>query len=532
MRTAALAVVLLLASRESVSGAPEIESDTPASTVVVDGRTLFTVVAPPGRGVTAEARALSIAQRIEEAALDSLLADPTVTARKEEDGISLMAGRHLLMLVRPSDAAQQGLSPERHVELAAPIIERAIRDYRAERQGWRLARSAGGASLIVVALLVLLFVYSRLYRRLSLRVLVGTRRRLEEVEGALSGAIEVSSMRTALALALSTVNAFVWIVALAFCLEACLALFPQTRGFAVDSLRSIMAPLAATARALLASIPALVFVAVVVIAARILLRINDAVFQRIEAGRRVVEGFPPEWARPTRRLLSIVIVAAAVVMAFPYIPGSGSEAFKGISILLGVLVSLGSSSVVSNFLSGLLLMYMRVLRHGEIVRIGDTLGTVIESGLLVTRLRTLRETEVAIPNLTILNAKVTNHSRSGRALLPTAVTIGYSAPWRQVEAMLENAAAATEGILRDPKPFVVQSGLEDFYVRYELWVALADPWDLPRTMARLHRNIQDEFNAHGVQIMSPHYMTDPSTPAVVPRESWHLAPAPGSPDSR
>ena len=219
-------------------------------------------------------------------------------------------------------------------------------------------------------------------------------------------------------------------------------------------------------------------------------------------------------------------------MAFPYIPGSGSEAFKGITILLGVLVSLGSSSVVSNFLSGILLMYMRVLHRGDVVRIGDTLGTVLESGLMVTRLRTLRETEIAIPNLTILNAQVTNHSRSGRALLPTAVTIGYGAPWRQVEALLEKAAAATEGLLADPRPFVVQSGLEDFYIRYELWVSPADPWDLPRTMARLHRNIQDEFNAHGVQILSPHYMTDPREPAIVPKDRWHLppaaAPAPGA----
>jgi len=159
------------------------------------------------------------------------------------------------------------------------------------------------------------------------------------------------------------------------------------------------------------------------------------------------------------------------------------------------------------------------------VRIGDTLGTVLESGLMVTRLRTLRETEIAIPNLTILSAQVTNHSRSGHALLPTAVTIGYNAPWRQVEALLERAAAATDGVQAEPKPFVVQSGLEDFYIRYELWFAPADPWDLPRTMARLHRNIQDEFNAHDVQIMSPHYMTDPSTPAVVPKDRWHLPPA-------
>ena len=520
-----LALVIALAGIGVARGADELEPRAPARPVIVDGRVLFAVVAPPGRGVSAEARAQAIARRIEEAALDQAFGVPVVTAREEADGVSLMAGAHLLMLVRPSDAEQMGLSMDRYVELTKPVLEQAMRDYRFERRGTNLARAAGGAALIVALLAGVLALYSRAYRRLKWYVLRGTSRRLEEVEGALSGAIQVSRMRAALLHGLRAVNALAWLTAIALALEACLALFPQTRGFAADSLRLIMAPLADTARALVASIPSLVFVAVVILATRVLLRILGAVFHRIETGRQVVEGFPPEWARPTRRLVSIAVVAAAAVTAFPYIPGSGSEAFKGISILLGVVVSLGSSSVVSNFLSGILLMYMRVLHKGDIVRIGDTLGTVLESGMMVTRLRTLRETEVAIPNLTILNSQVTNHSRSGHTLLPTAVTIGYGAPWRQVEALLEKAAAATEGLLADPRPFVVQSGLEDFYIRYELWVSPADPWDLPWTMARLHRNIQDEFNAHGVQILSPHYMTDPQAPAIVPKEQWHLPPA-------
>ena len=522
---ALLTVVVSLAGLGTARGDDELEPSATARPVVVDGRVLFTVVAPPGKGIGAEARAEAIARRVEEAALDQAFGVPEVSAREEADGVSLTAGGHLLMLARPSDAAHMGLSMERYVELTKPLLERAMKDYRQERRGASLARSAGGAALIAAALAGLLLLYSRLYRRLQWYVLRGTLRRLEEVGGALSDAIEVSRMRAALAHTLSALNAFVWVVALAVGVEACLALFPQTRSFATDSLRLILAPLAETGRALVASIPSLVFVAVVILATRLLLRILDAAFQRIETGRQVVEGFPAEWARPTRRLATIAVVAAATVIAFPYIPGSGSEAFKGISILLGVLVSLGSSSVVSNFLSGILLMYMRVFHKGDIVRIGDALGTVLESGLMVTRLRTLRETEVAIPNMTILSAQVTNHSRSGHALVPTAVTIGYGAPWRQVEALLEKAATATDGILDDPRPFVVQSGLEDFYIRYELWVSPADPWDLPRTMARLHRNIQDEFNAHGVQILSPHYMTDPKDPAIVPREQWHLSPA-------
>jgi small-conductance mechanosensitive channel len=525
LRAGLAALFLALAVPALAPAADETEPPSTAQPVVLDGRVLFTVTAPSDRGVSAEARAAAIAQRLELAAADATLRQVAVTPRPEADGVSFWAGKHLLLIVRPSDAAHAGVTLERYVELLTPILEQAIRDYRSERRGARLARAGGAAALILAGLGLLLAVYSRLYRWVRLRVLLGSWRRLSQVEGALAGAIEVSRMRRALAYALSALNALVWIVAVTGALEACLALFPYTRAFAAESFRLIVAPLADTGRAIVASIPSLIFVAVLVLATRIVLRVLDAVFQSIESGRRVVEGFPAEWARPTRRLVTIVVLAAAAVVAFPYIPGSGSEAFKGISILLGVLVSLGSTSVVSNFLSGLMLMYMRVLHKGDIVRIGDTIGTVVESGLMVTRLRTLRETEIAIPNLNLLNAQVTNHSRSGTALVPTAVTIGYGAPWRQVEALLERAAAATEGIRAEPVPFVVQSGLEDFYVRYELWVAPADPWDLPRTMARLHRNIQDEFNAHGVQIMSPHYMTDPATPAVVPRAHWHLPPA-------
>jgi small-conductance mechanosensitive channel len=315
------------------------------------------------------------------------------------------------------------------------------------------------------------------------------------------------------------------LVTIAVTVEICLSLFPQTRGYAAQALGRVMQPLADTGRAILGSIPSLVFIAVVAVVARVVLRIFAGVFGQLEQGTRAIAGFYPEWARPTHRIVSIFVIVAAVVIAFPYIPGSESAAFKSISILLGVVVSLGSSSAVSSFINGLLLTYMRVLRAGDVVRIGDVLGVVVESGLVVTRVRTLQETEVAIPNQTIMSGQVVNYSKTGVAVVPTAVTIGYDAPWRQVQAMLELAAAQTEGLRREPAPFVLQSELADFYVRYELWVALADPRQLPRVMAALHANIQDQFNEHGVQIMSPHYMGDPAKPAVVPRERWHTPPA-------
>ncbi len=526
--TLSLVLWLILAAFSAPSAqdtAPDVEEGPQGCPVVLDGHVLFEVVRPAGSRFSADERAAAISARLVAVARDRSLAVPDVRAVAEENGLSLFAGSRLILLVRPEDAAHHGVTLERYAELLPPILERAIADYRAARTAPRLLLACGEAGLVLLVTALALLLYSRLYRRLRTFILTGTGRQLAQVEEALSTSVGLDRVRAALAVALSTTNALVWLAVLAAATNLGLSFFPQSRGFSSQMLGLVAAPLTQTGRALIASIPSLIFVAVVITVTRVLLHLNEGVFGQIERGKVAIAGFYPEWARPTRRIVSILLIVGGAVVAFPYIPGSDTAAFKSISILLGVVVSLGSTSVVSNFLNGLLLTYMRAFRVGDVVRIGDTLGTVLESGTMVTRLRTLHETEIELPNVVVMNGQVTNYSRTGTHLVSTAVTIGYGTPWRQVQAMLELAAAQTDGIRRDPAPFVLQSGLEDFYIRYELWVALDDPWQLPRVMAALHANIQDQFNQHGVQIMSPHYMADPPRPAVVPRDQWHLPPA-------
>ncbi len=525
MRCARAVLLLAMLAGLGSASAQDLPEASEACPVVLDGRVLFDVTGIEGSGFTAEQRAEVIAARLVEIAEDRSLAQTQVRAVAEADSVSVYVGDRLVLLARASDAAHHGVTLERYGKLLSPILEKAISDYRVERSAPRMLRSFAIAAAVLLGAAVLLVLYSRLYRRVRAWAIRGTGRQLEQVEKALSSTVRLVQLRAVLALALSTLNALAWLVVLAATVDVILSLFPQSRIFSEQMLALVSSPLVDTGRAIIASIPSLIFVAVVVVATRVLLQLNEGVFGQIESGTRVIQGFYPEWARPTRRIISIALIVAGVVVAFPYIPGSDTAAFKSISILLGVVVSLGSSSVVSNFLNGLLLTYMRAFRVGDVVRIGDTLGTVLESGTMVTRLRTLRETELVIPNVAIMSGKVTNYSASGVPLVSTAVTIGYNTSWRQVQAMLELAAAETEGIQCDPAPFVLQSGLEDFYIRYELWVALEDPWQLPRVMAMLHANIQDQFNEHGVQIMSPHYMLDPPQPAVVPKEQWRLPPA-------
>ncbi|MHB9796224.1 mechanosensitive ion channel family protein [Pseudomonas sp. MT3] len=244
-----------------------------------------------------------------------------------------------------------------------------------------------------------------------------------------------------------------------------------------------------------------------------------------------------ETLQPTTRLTSLAIWLFALVMAYPYLPGSGTEAFKGVSVLIGLMISLGASSVIGQAAAGLILTYSRTLRAGEFVRIGEHEGTVTEVGMFNTTIRTGLGEVLTLPNSMITGSVTKNYSRivHGQGyVVDTVVTIGYDTPWRQVEAMLIEAARRTEGILEKPAPHVFQTALSDFYPEYRL-VAQAIPSE-PRPRAELlsvlHANIQDVFNEYGVQIMSPHYLADPHQPKWVPREQWYSAPArpPGGDD--
>ena len=216
----------------------------------------------------------------------------------------------------------------------------------------------------------------------------------------------------------------------------------------------------------------------------------------------VLADFPSEWADPTRRIIRALLMALGVVVAFPYLPASSSPAFTGVSVFLGILLSLASSSALSNIIAGLVLTYTRAFRLGDRVQIGDTYGDIVDMSTLVTKVRTIRNEEVTIPNGVVLGNSVTNYTRQAKTLgliLHTRVTIGYDVPWRTVHGLLVDAALATPGVLPDPRPFVWQTSLNDFYVTYEINASTGSPHDAPAIYADLHSRIQDAFFAAGVE---------------------------------
>jgi len=275
--------------------------------------------------------------------------------------------------------------------------------------------------------------------------------------------------------------------------------------------------------AIVAYLPDLLVVVVVILLARMVLHLLKVVFDGIAANRIRVPGFYPEWSGTSYSLLRILIIALTLVIVFPYLPGSGSPAFQGVSIFLGVLFSLGSTSAVANVVAGIVITYTRAFKIGDRVKISNTEGDVIERSTFVTRLRTPKNVEVSIPNASVLSNHIINFSSQAKQkglTLHTKITIGYDVPWPKVHELLLQAAGKTKLVEKEPAPYVLQTALSDFYVEYELNATTREPSGKQRIYSDLHANILNAFNAAGIEIMSPHYQArrDGSSPALPPSE--------------
>jgi small-conductance mechanosensitive channel len=499
--------------------------------VVVDGVELFKV-----RGVQAypaAKRAALIEQRIEAFAENPALSPQALTITETAEGSQIAAGNQILLTVFDADARLEQVRRTLLARIYVTRISEAIETYRRDRTSEYLLRSTGHALLATLALVVFLWLGKRAVRRID-RELDG------RVKEQLTG-LEARSMRIVSANhlwnALRNVRQFVWamatLIAVVLYLDYVLHLFPWTRLFAARLWTLLLDPLRSMGENVLATIPDLIFLVILVVVTRYILKTIKLFFAALAEGTMPLEHFEREWAWPTYRLVRFFVVAFALVVAYPYIPGSQSDAFKGISLFIGVIFSLGSSSVISNMIAGYTMIYRRAFRVGDRVQVEQHIGDVIEARLLVTHLRTPKNEEIVIPNSVILSNSIVNYStlaREGRLILHTTVGIGYETPWRQVEAMLLLAADRTEGLLKEPKPFVLQKQLGSFDVSYEINVYCDDAQAMNRLYTQLHRNILDQFNEYGVQIMTPAYEGDPEDVKVVPRDQWYAAPA-AAPDA-
>jgi small-conductance mechanosensitive channel len=451
-----------------------------------------------------------------------------VTTKPFSEGLLVQIGDQWMFVITPGDLDPlAGETPEEAGARAVRNLTTALGEIEESRKAETFLRGGG---YTVAATLILLLVLagigrSRRWLKTHLADVVGPRLKLlaiggftQHIEGII---LFLGGLVGLTAWALSLFSLYLW-------LDFSFMQFPYTRPWGEQLHDYMTSGIKAIALTIVDFVPGLVIVAVIFFITRFLARIGRLFFDAIESGRVSVPGLYAETAQPTRRIVTVILWLFSLVMMYPYLPGSDSDAFKGVSVFVGLLLSIGSAGTVNQAVSGLMLMYSRALRVGDYVQIGETEGTVVTLGMFSTRIRTPKGEIVSLPNAVIVGTTTKNYSReeeTGGVILATTVTIGYNAPWRQVHAMLIEAAGRTQGLLKDPAPFVRQRSLSDFYVEYMLGARIAEPRKRIAVLDTLHRNIQDVFNEFGVQILSPHYEADPAEKVWVPKENWYEAPA-------
>lgn len=470
-----------------------------------------------------------------EAVIDEMLGgtdDTYVSLDTIQDSYLVLIGDRRAFIVTPKDVESSGSSVRQAAEDAAGRLRQVVEETR-EARSFRFLLTAGGLSagatlLFITMLRVIAYCRRRLLSWLPTRM----RRHASTLKIGQTPLVDTSNLflvtRRLLGLLYWTLVLLLTYEWLTFVLQR----FPYTRPWG-ESLDRYLFDLARyLLDAVVSAIPGLVIALLIFFIARGVSAFSKRLLERLSRPG-TISWLNHETLLPTTRLTSLGIWLFALAMAYPYLPGAGTDAFKGLSVLIGLMISLGASSVVGQAAAGLILTYTQTLRAGEFVRIGEHEGTVTEVGMFTTRIRTGLGEVLTLPNSMITGSVTKNYSRVVQGagyVVDTVVTIGYDTPWRQVEAMLIEAAKRTPGVLENPSPQVFQTALSDFYPEYRL-VAQAVPSE-PRPRAELltllHANIQDVFNEYGVQIMSPHYLGDPAQEKWVPRDRWFTAPAHGT----
>ena len=511
-------------AQENIDADPELPGvQRPIAPVKVDGHKLFNV-----RGLTSlspEQRAAAISKRIREAAADNSISADSVKIILEKDHCMIYAGPKLIMNVFEEDADVEEINRELFAQVVSQATSEAIKLYRYNRTRSILIRkslTAAGALIIMIFVMYLIF---WLFRKTKKRLGDLIKIRIDTLENKSHNLIRGTQLWKTYNLGFKILKIVVIVTLLAAFINYLLGMFPWTSNVATYILNLLLNPFLSMGKGLLNFLPDLAFLVVIFLITRYLLKLGKLFFSSVQNSRITVKNFDPDWAMPTFSILRTLVIVFAVIVSYPYIPGSGTSAFKGISVFIGVLFSLGSSSFISNLIAGYTMTYRGAFKKGDFIQVGDKAGYVQEHKVLDTRLLSIQNEEIIIPNSVLLNSNLINYTTKARnksLIIHTTVGIGYETPWRLVESMLKLAADRTEGLLKQPPPFVLKRSLGDFAVNYEINAYIDDTSRMHLFYTALHQNILDVFNENSVQIMTPAYMHDPETPKVVSKEQWNI----------
>ncbi len=426
-----------------------------------------------------------------------------------ENNSEILAGDIVIASLRDSDLETN--DDRSRATLAQAWLERMRESISRDRKlkspkelTWAIAYTI----LATIGLLISLKVFSSFFPKVKTYVDEKLGNRIQAINLKGKEILSTERISSALHLLVKSTRIILTLVLLYIYVPLIFSFYPYTANWAPKLYGYIINPITTIFQIVVSYIPNLFFVLMIGIAARYTIKLVKVFFMEIEQGTIRFDGFFKDWAQPTFKLVRILIIVSAFIMAFPYLPGSKSPAFQGVSVFIGVLLSLGSSSAVANVVAGVVITYMRPFKIGDRVKISETMGDVVEKTLLVTRIRTIKNVDISIPNSMVLGSHIVNYSTIATTeglILNTTVTIGYNAPWRKVHEALKNAAKRTELIDQKKEPFIFQTALNDFFVSYELNAYTNEANKMASIYSALHQNIQDSFNESGIEIMSPHY---------------------------
>lgn len=475
--------------------------------VMADGDTLFLLYAGRG-GYSVHDRAEMAGEVLEKIGKDRSLSRDSVYMLENDGYTDIMYGRKVIVSITDQDALWQGVSRRELAEQYKPILVAKIKELKDEHGLLQIVKRVVLFIIVVVAQYLLVKLTNFLFRRLRRQIIRFKQQRLKPIIIHDYELLNKRRLGRILIFLSNILRYLVYLTLFMFSVPMLFAIFPQTEKLALKIFLYIIEPVRMVLTSIVDYIPNLFIIMVIWFCIRYIIKGIRYIADEIENEKLKISGFYPDWAKPTFNIIRFLLYAFMVAMIYPYLPGADSGVFQGISVFVGLIISLGSSTVIGNIIAGLVITYMRPFKLGDCIKLNDTVGSVIEKTPFVTRLRTPKNEVVTIPNSFIMSSHTVNYSASARQfglIIHTTVTIGYDAPWRQIHQLLINAARITPGVLEHPKPFVLETDLQDYYPCYQINAYIKDADNIGRITSDLHQNIQDIFNEAGVEIMSPHY---------------------------
>lgn len=469
--------------------------------------TLFSIYSKYG-SFTASERAAATTERIEKLS-ESSLVNIDLQVIESETTYDVVSGEIIILSISENDALWENKSNKALANEYKDLITAEIVRYKKETSVTELLKKFGLATLVIFILVVLLIYVNKLFNWTGTKIINQDGLRISDIKIKNYTLFDSNKIVSIMASLNKLVKVFVLLLLIYISLPIIFGFFPWTQDFAQTLFGYIFNPLKKMLIGIWNYLPSLFTILVIFTVFKYIVKFVGFLKTEIELGNLKLNGFYPDWASPTFQIVRVVLYAFMFVLIFPFLPGSDSPVFQGVSVFLGFLFTFGSAGSLSNIMAGIVLTYMRLFRIGDRVKIGDIVGDVVEKSLLVTRVKTIKNEIISIPNATVMNDHTTNYSfeaESGNGLiLHSTVTIGYDVPWIDIHNALLTAAKRTESLLNSPEPFVLQTSLEDFYVSYQINAYTREYAKQSKIYSDLHQNIQDCCNEVGIEILSPHY---------------------------